>query len=187
MKKILIVLILFFTSERANSQIDSIKFFKTGYIFSIEFTETDSSNTNMDEVRIVSLSEKTLNIDYFKKENIAVLKKIELNKIKKIGYKSGNNGWKYAAYGFLGSAASTYLTLQIFSKAIKKGENGDQDGYSTLLTAISIPVIAGIVGGLVGIATDNYLMFDMKKYKNVNQNNFKSLQMIIDEGVKFSN
>lgn len=77
--------------------------------------------------------------------------------------------------------------MQIFSKAIKKGENGDQDGYSTLLTAISIPVIAGIVGGLVGIATDNYLMFDMKKYKKVNQNNFKSLQMIIDEGVKFSN
>ncbi len=166
------------------SQSDSLINYSTKKVFLIEYVNTDSTKSEINEAEILSLSGLGLNVKY-EESDINYTKSIELKNLRKVGYKTGNNGWKYAGYTFVGSLAASYLTLQLFGKAIRKDIGGDQAGFTMLFTTAYIVLGATVLGGLVGIADGDYHNYDLRKYPYEKNGMIQRLRIIINEGIKY--
>ncbi len=162
------------------AQIDSVINFKTNYIFSVEYVNADSTESEIKEAKILSLSDFGLRVN-FSQEGIEYSKNLELKNLRKIGYKTGNNGWKYAGYGFVGTACASILVTQLFGKAITKGYDSDQAGFGVLLVAITAPFVGGLIGLLIGSGIDDYKSSDLTSYDKDLKSKLERVKMIISE------
>ena len=66
-----------------------------------------------------------------------------------------------------------------------KGDHSGGNPYADLLLIASIPVAAGIIGGVIGANTDDYQYYDLTKYSNKQKEIVQRLKIIINEGIRY--
>lgn len=185
MVKILVLFLLFSLSGKLFSQQDSAVNYNTGYIFSIKYADTDSSENDIDEVKIYSVSGSDLNIGSFD-DTVETRQNISVKDIKKIGYKSGKSSGKYTGIGVLTGLG---VVVSIAAIANIGHKHGADDGYAALgylIIGVSAPVIGGITGAVIGAYIDNYMEYDVAKFDSVISLKSRRIKLVIKEGMQFS-
>jgi hypothetical protein len=122
----------------------------------------DVSDESFDEVRIVSLTDSFLSVEFIKDKK-SVKKNIDIRQINEIGYKNGKAGLAGMGWGFLGGLTAGFLTIQIHNSIVKDDIDGGWKSIEAVLTAATFPILGAIGGLIIGAQNDSYKMISLAK------------------------
>ncbi len=166
-------------------QSDSVVNFKSDYIFSVNFEDRDSSETEIDEVKIYSVSDSDMKIGFIE-DSAEISKVIPLYVIKSIGYKNGKSVGKYTGLGVVTALGAGIVTAVIAGSG---KTSGHQNGYAALgyiVIILGLPVIGAVTGAVIGAFVDRYTDYDMAKYNYDMKVKAMRLKLIVKEGMRYS-